>query len=163
MSDSLVPPGAREMIGQVTAGPISAVISAKETQRYAQAVDDLNPIYFDEEAAQAAGYRTLVAPPTFLDHVAVQGRSVDEMRTDGLFHNPTSRGISMKRTMFGGQEWDWLAPAYVGDTITATQRLAAIDEKVGGKGPFVLVSWETTFTNQDGDVVAKARLQGISR
>jgi acyl dehydratase len=69
----------------------------------------------------------------------------------------------MKRVMFGGQEWDWLAPVHVGDTVTATQRLAAIEEKQGGQGPFALVTWETTFVNQHGDTVARCRLQGISR
>jgi hypothetical protein len=51
----------------------------------------------------------------------------------------------------------------VGDTVTGTQRLVGIDEKEGGKGPFALITWETTYTNQDGDVVARARLRGISR
>jgi acyl dehydratase len=159
----LVPPEAREMIGQVTAGPVTADITAKESQRYAQAVDDLNPVYFDEEAARAAGYRTLVCPPTFLDHVVVVGRPVEQLRPDGLFRNPESAGIGMRRVMFGGQEWEWLAPAHVGDTVTAMQRLAGIDEKEGSKGPFALVTWETTYTNQDGEVVARARLHGISR
>jgi acyl dehydratase len=162
MSD-LVPPEAREMIGQVTAGPVTAEITAKESQRYAQAVDDLNPLYFVEEAARDAGYRTLICPPTFLDHVVVVGRPVAQLRPDGLFRDPDSRGVGMRRVMFGGQEWEWLAPAHVGDTVTAVQRLAAIDEKEGSKGPFALVTWETTYTNQDGEVVARARLQGISR
>ena len=85
------------------------------------------------------------------------------MRTDGMFRNPHGPSLPMKRVVFGGQDWEWLAPVYVGDTITAVQRLAAIEEKVGSKGPFALVTWETTFTNQAGDEVARARLQGISR
>jgi len=160
---SLVRPEVRELIGTVTAEPVSATITAKESQRYAQAVGDLNPLYFDEQAAREAGYDGLLCPPTFLDHVVVEGRPLGDLRTDGLFRRPDGPDIGMGRVMFGGQEWDWLAPVYVGDTITATQRLAGIDEKEGGKGPFVLVTWETTFTNQHGDVVARSRLQGISR
>ena len=30
-------------------------------------------------------------------------------------------------------------------------------------GPFVLVTWEWSYTDQDGQVVARNRLQGISR
>ena len=151
------------MVGQVTAGPVTAPITARDAQRYAQAVDDLNPIYFDEDAARAAGYRTLAAPPTLIDHIVVQGRALADLRPDGLFSDAARPGPRLRRVMFGGQEWDWLAPLHVGDTITATQRLAAIEEKSGSKGRFVLVTWETTFTNQDGDVVARSRLQGISR
>jgi acyl dehydratase len=163
MTTTLVPPEARAMIGQVTAGPASALITAREAQRYAQAVDDLNPVYFDEDAARAAGYRTLVAPPTFLEHAVVQGRDVGQLRTDGLFRNPESQGLALKRVMFGGQEWEFLAPAYVGETVTAVQHLTDIVEKDGSKGPFVLVTWETTFTNDAGTVVARCRQQGISR
>jgi acyl dehydratase len=163
MADSLVPASARAMIGEVTAGPRSAELTARDAQRYARAVDDLNPLYFDEAAARAAGYRTLVAPPTFLDHVTVEGGEVADMRTDGIFAGAEQRGPQLGRVMFGGQEWDWLEPAYVGDTITATQRLTAIDEKSGAKGPFVLVTWETEYTNQHGTVVARSRQQGISR
>ena len=160
----LVPGSARAKVGQVTSGPITALITAKESQRYAQAVDDLDPVYFDEEAARAAGYRTLICPPTFLDHVVVQGRPVSELREDGLFGDGgSSGGLGLKRVMFGGQEWDWLAPVHVGDEITATQRLASIEEKQGSKGRFVLVTWETTYTDQTGEVVARSRQQGISR
>jgi acyl dehydratase len=160
----LVPESARAMVGRVTAGPVTATITAKESQRYAQAVDDLNPVYFDEDAARDAGHRTLVCPPTFLDHVVVQGRPVSQLREDGLFTGGGSGGgLGLRRVMFGGQEWDWLAPAHVGDEVTATQRLASIEEKQGSKGPFVLVTWETTFTDQAGEVLARCRLQGISR
>jgi acyl dehydratase len=151
------------MVGQVTSGPVSAEITAKESQRYAQAVDDLNPLYFDEAAARAAGYRTVICPPTFLDHVVVAGRPLSDLRTDGLFRQPDGPRLALKRVMFGGQEWDWLEAVHVGDTITATRRLAGIETKEGSRGPFALVTWETTFTNQDGDVVARCRLQGISR
>ena len=151
------------MIGEITAGPSTATITAKESQRYAQAVGDLNPIYFDEAAAISAGYRTLVAPPTFLDHVTVPGRPLDDLRVDGLFSSTGSVDLGLKRVMFGGQEWDFVAPAHVGDTVTATQRLAGIDAKEGGKGPFVLVTWETSYTDQDGNLLARSRQQGISR
>jgi acyl dehydratase len=162
MSD-LIPDSARAMVGRVTSEPVTAVITAKESQRYAQAVDDLNPVYFDEEAARAAGYRTLTCPPTFLDHVVVRGRAVSDLREDGTFRARTATSTGLKRVMFGGQEWDWVAPVHVGDEITATQRLASIEEKSGRKGPFVLTTMETTFTNQHGDVVARSRLQGIAR
>jgi acyl dehydratase len=159
----LAPPQARALVGQVVAGPHRAAITAKESQRYAQAVGDLNPVYFDEDAARAAGYRTLICPPTFVEHALVVGRSLDELRVDGLFQADDGPDLGLRRVMFAGQEWEWLAPVHVGDTITAEQRLAAVEPKSGSKGPFVLVTWEWTYTNQDGDVVARGRQQGISR
>jgi acyl dehydratase len=139
-----------------------AAISAKESQRYAHAVDDLNPIYFDEAAARAAGYRTLVAPPTFVSHAVVQGRPLAELRVDGLFRTVSVK-LNVKRIMFGGEEWDFLEPVCVGDTITAETRLADLDQKDGSKGPFVRMVRETTYTNQDGETVARTRQIGIAR
>lgn len=164
MSDSLIPDETRAMIGELLSAPVSETISALRTQQFAHAVEDLNPIYFDEEAARAAGYRTLVAPPTYLNYVVAANQPVSEMRTDGLFRGGGPRiALNVKRVMFGGNEWDFLAPAYVGDTITVETRLRGLEQKEGGSGPFVLQTVETTYTNQEGDVVARSRGLSIAR
>ena len=160
---SLIPAETMAQVGQEVAAPVTAAITAKEAQRYAQAVGDLNPLYFDEAAARAAGYRTLVVPPTFVQYALVQGRPLDSVRVDGLFVGPKPLKLAVERTMFGGEEWDFVAPVYVGDTITGVTRLAGLDEKAGSKGPFVRVTRETTYTNQDGTVVARTRQIGIAR
>ena len=49
------------------------------------------------------------------------------------------------------------------DLITATVRLAALDQKEGRKGPFVRQVRETTFVNQFGTEVARSRMIGIAR
>jgi acyl dehydratase len=160
---SLIPEETMALVGGEVAEPATAVITAKEAQRYAQAVGDLNPLYFDEAAARAAGYRTMIAPPTFVQYALVQGRPLDQVRTDGLFVGPRPLVLKVERTMFGGEEWDFVAPVHVGDTITGVTRLADLDEKQGSKGPFVRITRETTYTNQDGEVVARARQIGIAR
>ena len=161
---SLIPDETRAMVGELLAVPVSETINALRTQQFAHATQDLNPIYFDEAAAQEAGFRTLVAPPTYLGYVIAANQPVAEMRTDGLFRGG-GRGINLnvKRVMFGGQEWDFVAPAYVGDTITVETRLKALEEKSGGSGPFVLQTTETTYTNQLGEIVARARGLSIAR
>ncbi|MBI5947290.1 MAG: MaoC family dehydratase N-terminal domain-containing protein [Chloroflexi bacterium] len=160
----LIPPETLAMVGELLGEPVSAEITAKEAQRYAQAVGDLDPIYFDEAAAKAAGYRGLVAPPTFVSHVVVQGQPLDRLREDGLFRTGArAMPLRVRRSMFGGEEWDFLEPACVGDTITAESRLKAIEEKQGGSGAFVLTTRETTYTNRRGEVVARARQIGIAR
>ncbi len=162
---SLIPPESLAMVGEPLGEPVSGTITLKESQRYAKAVDDLNPLYFDEDAAQAAGYRTLIAPPTFLAHVVVGHGDVADLREDGIYRGRGGRRINLavKRVMFGGEEWDFLEPAYVGDTITAETRLYSLEQKDGGSGPFVLQTTETTYTNQDGTVVARARGKSIAR
>ena len=164
MSD-MAPAQARALVGQRVAGPHRAVITAKESQRYAQAVGDLNPVYFDEAAARAAGHAGLVAPPTFVSHVVVQGRPLDQVRQDGLFRAGDGPDVKLAvhRVMFGGEEWDFLAPVLVGDVVTAETRLAGLDEKEGSKGAFVRIVRETTYTRAGGEVVARSRQIGIAR
>lgn len=160
---SLIPPESAAQVGTLVGDVRTAEITAKESQRYAQAVDDLNPIYFDPEAAAAAGYDGLVAPPTFVAHVVVEGRPLSALRPDGLFGSAQRLDLAVQRVMFGGEEWDFARPAHVGDVITAETRLAALDQKEGSKGPFVRITNETTYTNQRGEVVARTRQIGIAR
>ena len=166
MSDaqSLVPEATRALIGEPLSEPVSATITAKEAQRFAYAAGDLNPIYFDEEAAKAAGYETLVVPPTFLAWALAPFRPVEEVRSDGLYRSG-GRAVKLRvqRVMFGGEEWDFLTPVHAGDVITSTTRLKDLEEKTGSSGAFVLQTTETTFTNQHGAVVARVRGKSIAR
>ena len=159
-----MPPETRAMVGEPLGDAVTAVVTRREAQRYARAVGDLAPIYFDEDAARAAGYDGLVAPPTFVGHVVVEGATLEDLRVDGLW---IDRGrkvrLGVSRTMFGGEEWEFHHPVLVGDTITAQRRLGAIEEKTGRSGPFVLLRYETTFTNQRDEVVAVSHLVGIAR
>lgn len=160
---SLIPPETAARVGEVVAGPVRATVTATGAQRYAQAVGDLNPVYFDEAAAHAAGHRTLVAPPTYVQYALVQGRPLEDTTVDGLFKGDVPLRLAVARVMFGGEEWDFVEPVHVGDEITAETRLAAIDQKDGSKGPFVRITRETTYTRADGAVVARTRQIGIAR
>ncbi|MCA9821549.1 MAG: MaoC family dehydratase N-terminal domain-containing protein [Dehalococcoidia bacterium] len=163
-TESLIPPEALEQIDRLVGEPQSATISRRESQRYAWAAGDLNPIYFDEAAAREAGYDGLVVPPTLLGWIMEDGRPLDQLREDGLYKGRRQGiGLRVSRTMFGGQEYDFVEPIYVGDTITAETRLKGLEEKVGSSGPFVLTTQETTYTNQHGRVVARGRVLSIAR
>jgi acyl dehydratase len=160
---SLIPAETLALVGQPLGEPVTVTIDRREAQRYAHAVGDENPLYFDEQAARAAGHRTLLAPPTFVSHAPVPPRSVDALRVDGLYRTGDRVRLNVDRMMFGGEEWDFLQPVCVGDEITAETRLAALDQKEGRNGPFVRVVRETTYTNGEGAVVARARQIGIAR
>jgi acyl dehydratase len=161
---SLIPAESLAMVGKELGEPATGTVSPRESQRFARAVGDLNAIYFDEASAKAAGYRTLVAPPTFLPFVVVREGTLDQVRQDGLYRTGTrSVSLNVKRVMFGGEEWDFLEPVYAGDRITAQPRLLSLEQKEGSSGPFVLMATETTYTNQHGTVVARSRGRSIAR
>ena len=163
MSSSLSPSESLARVGEVLAGPVTVPIDRREAQRYAYAVGDENPLYFDEKAAHSAGYRTITVPPLFITHALVLPKPANTLREDGLYEDTTSVQLEVSRMMFGGEEWDFIEPVCVGDEITATTRLADLDQKEGSKGPFVRLVRETTFVNQDEQVVARSRQIGIAR
>jgi acyl dehydratase len=163
MAASLIPDEVRAQIGQLTQPPVTAEITARDSQRYAMAVDDLNPIYFDLDAAIAAGYRTLVAPPTFVGHVVAPTKPLSELRPDGLYRGGRGLNLRVSRVMAGGDSWDFLVPAYVGDRVTAETRLYSVEQHEGRNGPFVTTVVETVFTNQSGEMIARLRQTGIAR
>ena len=161
---ALIPDETQAMIGQPLSEPVTATIMDERDERFALAAGDLNPLYFDKAAAKAAGYRTTLVPPVFLAWSLNPPRPLSEVRVDGLYRGEGKRvTLNVKRVMFGGEEWEFLAPAYAGDTFTSETRLRSLEEKTGGSGPFVLQMTETTYTNQDGEVVARARGRSIAR
>lgn len=55
----------RDFIGRSHTASEVYEVSREKVRDYAMAIDELNPVYFSEAAAQAAGYPTVIAPPTF--------------------------------------------------------------------------------------------------
>lgn len=161
---SLIPEETRALVGQRLGAPVSATLDANEVARFAYAVGDANPIYLDEAAAREAGYRARVVPPPFLVWATEPPRPLEALREDGL---PRDAGpplrLRVSRVLYAGEEWELRAPAHVGETITAETRLAALEEKKGSAGPFVLATTETTYTNPAGEVVAILRARRIAR
>ena len=55
----------REFIGRSRTASEVYEVSREKLRDYAMAIDEPDPVYFSESAAQAAGYPTVIAPPTF--------------------------------------------------------------------------------------------------
>ena len=160
----LIPPETRALVGQRLGAPVSATIHAEDAERFAFAAGDENPIYLDDAAARAAGHRTRVVPPGFLVWALEPPRPLGALREDGLWRDTgTPVPLKVKRVLYGGEAWEYVASVHPGDTITAETRLASLEEKTGGSGPFVLMTTETTYTNQASEVVAIVRGQRIAR
>lgn len=61
------------------------------------------------------------------------------------------------RVLDGGVEWEFFMPVKAGDTITAENMIKDIMAREGRSGKMAFIIRETTYTNQNGEVVAKAR------
>lgn len=161
---SLIPDATRARVGERLGAPVAATIRAEDAERFAFAVGDTSPLYFDDAAACAAGHRGRIVPPAFLVWAFEPPRPLEALREDGL---PRDAGpplrLAVSRVLYAGEEWEYRAAVHAGDTITAETRLAALEEKTGASGPFVLATTETVYTNQANEVVAILRGRRIAR
>jgi acyl dehydratase len=121
-------------------------VDASELRRYALSVEDANPLWYDDEYAKTTRWKGIIAAPTFV-HTCGGGTAlfVHIPGTDDWPHG----------SLFAGSELKFYIPVRVGDRITPTSKLHKVVEKDGNfVGPIAFVTAETTFTNQNNQVVA---------
>ncbi|GII87842.1 hypothetical protein Ssi03_58320 [Sphaerisporangium siamense] len=135
----------RHLIGHAYT-PYTFPVEHGKVREFARAVKDEDPVYHDVEAARAAGYRHLPAPPTFsavTSHWAT--RNVDVLRLD------------LRRVLAGGAEWEYLGDIAAGDVLTVRSHIADVQEKTGSRGPMTLVITEHEFVNEREETVMRLR------
>lgn len=140
----------RELIGKESE-PVPYEVDNTGCRQFARAVGYTDPVFFDEAHARAKGYRGILAPPGFLGHpIIVPGRPQPQSPYQQL-------DIPYKRVLNAGTDIEYFDDICSGDALTATSRITDLTEHEGKIGPMLIVSQETTFRNQDGDVVAIMR------
>jgi len=130
--------------------PATFDVSADRIRRYAEAVHEDNPIYHDAQAARAAGFRDLVAPPMFAVVYSAPAMGPPIFETIGE---------DLPRMVHGGQEFVWGEPVCAGDTITTEATVKDVSEK-DGKTFYV---FESVSKNQDGEESVRATWTNIVR
>lgn len=129
-------------------------IEASKVEELCFALRDGNAVYRDEKVARAAGHPAIPVPPTFLN---------SSIQTSITGSNPVdAMGISRSRALHAGQEYEFLAPLYVGDELTGRTTLVSVTEKEGRSGKLRFLVLETRFT-RDGVEVAVVRNKVVER
>lgn len=126
-------------------------IGREKIREFATAIGDDNPLYHDEDAAKAAGYRDLVAPPTFL--------TVLNFKYSPQIVLDPELGLDYSRVVHGSQEYELLRPLHPGDRLVAVAKVADIFAK--GKNEFLII--DADIFTEDGEKVAVARGTIVSR
>jgi acyl dehydratase len=78
--------------------------SAEDVEAFATITGDRNPLHFD---------------PTFASRTRVERLVVQGGLTTGLFNALVAERLPGPGSVFLHQEWDYPAPVYIGDTVTA--------------------------------------------
>ena len=153
--ESVITDDMRAAVG-VEGPPATLEVEKTNCRMFARSVGHTDPIFYDEAAAKARGFRSIVAPPGFLGtpifNPGARGGAPAEMGGGRGF------SIPYKRVLNGGTDYEYFPDNDVicaGDTITARSKIAGFEETEGSLGPMLITKRETTYTNQDGKVVAK--------
>jgi hypothetical protein len=136
-------------------------VTTTSVRAFARGVGYLDPVYYDIDAAKKAGYRNLPAPPTYLGStVFIPGQTDDTLSIPPGFAPSLDTG--MTGLLDGGTDTEYLETICAGDTLTSVNRLSDLSVKESKSlGKMLIISTETTFTNQDNTVVAIQRGQII--
>jgi acyl dehydratase len=134
----------KKHIGRTTP-PHTVDVEKGRLKFFAEAIGETNPVYTDEAAAKAAGYKALPAPPTFAFCL--------EMETSSLWDNIAAMGVPVGKILHGSQSFKYHAPIYAGDQVTFQTKVSKIYDKKGGALEFI--HEDTTAKNQEGVLVAE--------
>ncbi|MCY0864200.1 MAG: MaoC family dehydratase N-terminal domain-containing protein [Sulfobacillus sp.] len=123
--------------------PAVHAIEKGAIRRFAEALGETDPVYFDEQAAQAAGYRSVPVPPTFyvtLDRNPIPGLQLPRA---GVIH--------------GEQEFIYGKIACAGDRIIVTGWVSDVRHVHGGRGAMTLVTIRAEGVHEDGEPAFHSR------
>jgi acyl dehydratase len=124
-------------------------VGREKVREYAHAVGETDPRYLDPEAARAAGFADVVAPPMFAAVYA----------GPAVFPAIIESGLDFSRMVHGAQQFTWAEPVVAGDEITTE---ASLEEK-NDRGGLEFYVFKTTSTNQRGELVSEGRWTNIVR
>lgn len=128
--------------------PFIYSVQKRDIRRFVEAVEDLNPLWQDEEFAQKTRHGGVIASPIF----------VNSLRPAGYMENLLSIGGGRFRVPIAlGTEFNFFGVIYVNDTITVTTKLAEAREQETRRGKMLILIGEKIYTNQHGELVAIER------
>ena len=120
------------------------LVGREKVREFSRAVFATNPINHLPEAASAAGYRDIVAPPTFA--IVVQEATLAQLLAE------PDAGIDFARVVHGDQQFSYTRPIVAGDELTATLLVTSI-KSLGGHS---MVTAESTIVDATGAHVVTA-------
>ncbi|MFT4029204.1 MAG: MaoC family dehydratase N-terminal domain-containing protein [Protaetiibacter sp.] len=120
------------------------LVGREKVREFARAVVATSPLHHEIDAARAAGYPDVVAPPTFA--VVVQERALAQLLAD------PDGGIDFSRVVHGEQRFSFSRPIVAGDELSATLTVTSV-KSLGGHS---MVTADALVADASGDHVVTA-------
>lgn len=154
----MVPEELKQFVGKIDP-PHVREVEKGSIRRYADAVGNDNPLYYDEEYARKSRYGGIIAPPGFFGWP-----KATVPQSEGIIGLMTAMiNAGFYRILDGGMSYDCYLPVRADDTLIASPKVQSVSEKEGKSGTMIVCNFETTYVNQNGDLVAKAYQTLIGR
>jgi acyl dehydratase len=131
--------------------PLVYAVGREKVREYALAVGETNPVHLDVEAARAAGYADVVAPPMFAVVYSAPAMG------PAIFDSDVAMNFAMM--VHGGQEFRWGPLVVAGDEISTEVEVKSIEAR-DGRGYYV---FESRSSNQNGETVCVGTWTNIVR
>jgi acyl dehydratase len=131
--------------------PTTYAVGREKIREFALATGETDPLCLDLDAARAAGFDDLVAPPMFAVVYVLPALAPAMFDADV--------GIDFARLVHGGQQFSWGELVVAGDEITTTATLTDVSER-GGNGFYV---FETRSVNDRGAEVCTGVWSNVVR
>jgi acyl dehydratase len=120
------------------------LVGREKVREFSRAVFATNPVNLEPEAARAAGYDDVVAPPTFA--VVVQEQALAKLLAE------PDTGIDFSRVVHGDQRFVATRPIVAGDELTAVLTVSRV-KTLGGHS---MVTADTLISDAAGRHVVTA-------
>ncbi len=155
-----------EYIGKPMGPPAVApdAVNLPMIRHWVDALDDRNPVYLDEAFAATTRFGGIVAPPAMLqtwtmarpriEGIAERGGAPDEMHFDNPINALDEAGYV--GTLATNSELEFVRYLRPGDHLHSSTEVESISNRKTtalGKGYFV--TWVTTYTSADDEVVGR--------
>lgn len=137
-------------------------------RHWCAAFDDWDPVYTDEEVARRTRFGAIVAPPLMLQTWTFLTPMLPGIAERGGHPVPSSGRSPLSilddagyvGTLASNSEFEIERYLRVGDHVTAATTLDEVsEEKQTRLGSGFFVTWLTTYTDQDGEVVGRQRFR----
>lgn len=121
---------------------------------FATAIGDDNPVYVDDQAAKAAGYDGVVAPPTL---VCETNQYMSRHRDpDGFLGHRFELPVQDCRQLRGGNEYEFFQPVRPDDVLHVEWEVTELSERRSSSGlPMLFVRSVATYRNQRDELLVR--------
>jgi acyl dehydratase len=126
-------------------------VSREKIREFAEAIGDENPLYLDAEAARAAGYPDVIAPPTFLTIINLA--AIDVVISD------PELGLDYSRMVHGDQKFTYHRQVHAGDRLRVITHVEDVMFRAGND----FLNMRADIFDDTGELVVVTHAQLIVR